>query len=777
MSRYAGRYELIGLLGVGGMGSVYRVKDRFLDEEVALKILRKDLAGSKLSVARFYREVKLARKIQHHNVVRIFDAGEFEGEHYFTMECVIGDTASALFERGPMEVGAAIDVAMQIASALSAAHAAGVVHRDLKPDNVLVSREGRAVLTDFGVAFARDEPGDTPLPMQGAGTPKYMSPEQIEGRALDERTDLYALGLMLFEMLTGTMPWGRDDESQRRLARLAVPAATLRSVSPHTPESLSSLVARMLEREPEDRVPSADELLRQLVACRNDLQGRELQPPPSSGSGFPSRPDLPLIATTSSPHVRGLAVLPMRNLGREADDYLAEAMTGAVTDRLALCPGVRIASVASLQLQPGEDPLRVGRRAGVDVVVESTLQRRANGALRVRVRMLEMERGFVLWSSRFEGPTSELFDLQSQIAKQLAQALTVEMAGGHDGRPADRENVDVFLRARHAYAEWMPRSCEDALDLLSQAVQRSPGDPMLLVQQSLAQLRLWHIDPHASSSLASSAQSLARNVLEQSPHVGEAHLALGIHALLHANWIVAARRLEEAVRCSPGLADAHAWLGQMHCWTGLTEQGLRMIDVALRLDPHNLVAFWAASYAMGLHGEPGKAYELLDRADAFVARHPATVAARLRIAIWNGDRSMLASTHGAVSPAMLPSDHLHTSMARLVLDPEPDQEIGALTAYAASPDAPPYCRGRVMQAVAERAALGGMTEDAWSAIRAAAPNSIDAVWFLRCPALVRLARTPAFLSLRSHVAARAAQVFAPPGASSRSSGSPFSPSA
>lgn len=761
MSRYAGRYELVGLLGVGGMGSVYRVKDRVLDDEVALKILRKDLSESQLSVARFHREVKLARQINHSNVVRIFDVGCFEGEHYYTMECIAGDVVSALSNGQPMDVGAALDVAIQIADGLAAVHAAGVVHRDLKPENVMVAPDGRVVITDFGVAISRDEPGTAPLPMLGAGTPLYMSPEQIEGRALDERTDLYALGLMIFEMVTGSTPWGRGTDKQRQLARLSVPAASIRSIVPDAPESLSGLVARMLAREPADRVRDAETAARSLRECREELKGSRLSAPPPSKSSTPLGLAIPVIATTGMPHVRSVAVLPVRNLGAGEDNYLAEDMTLAMIDRLATCPGIRVASRRALRLDDGSDALRVGRQANVDVVVEATVHKRPTGVLRVRVRMVEMERGFVLWTRRFERPTKELFDLQAEINQELARTLTVEMHGRQNRGPANRDNVDAYVRARRAHAEWMPAASETALDLLGEALLISPDDPMLLADKALVQLRLWHIDPHAPAGLGSSALQLAHRALEQTPNLGEAHLAIGLHALLQANWLLAARRFEEAVRCNPAIPDAHAHLGMMRCWAGEIEQGMRELGVALRLDPENRSALWTAALTHGLTGNPQQAYELLDRADFFVEDHPATLGARVRIAIWNGDRQMLAATHAAALSTRFPSGHLETSLARLFLDPEPDNEIGALTAYAAAPEAPPYCRGQVMQAVAERTAMGGMLEDAWSALRAAAPNSMDATWFQRCPAIARLSRKPAFLTLRAQVAARAENVFAP----------------
>ncbi|MBI5533246.1 MAG: protein kinase [Deltaproteobacteria bacterium] len=761
-SRYAGRYELVGLLGVGGMGSVYRVKDLTLEDEVALKILRKDFAESPVAVARFHREVKLARRINDHNVVRIFDVGECDGEHYYTMECIVGDVISTMVAaKGGLSLERTLEIAIQLTSGVIASHRAGVVHRDLKPENVLVARDGRVVITDFGVAFARDEPGTSPLPTKGAGTPLYMSPEQIEGRELDERTDLYAIGLMLYEMLTGSLPWGREPEGTSSIARLSVPAPPLKGLHGKLPDSLSSLVLRLLEREPADRPRDAATILRMLESCREELRTRAVVDAVATRSDVPLvRSPLPAIATTNMPHLRAVAVLPVRNLGASEDDYIAEALTDELTDRLVVCPGVRVASRLALSLEEGGDPRAIGRRAGVDVVIDCTVHKRQNGMLRVKVRMVEMERGFMLWSDRFERPAGDLFVLQDEIARAVARTLTVEMrAQQRDVGPENHDNVDVFLRAKKAYVEWTPAGTDQAIDLLTEALIVSPGDPLLRAYLALAQLRQWDLDPHAPASTASEAERVARKVLEKNPNLGEAHLALGIHALLEANWMVAARRLEEAVRCNPAMSDAHLALGLLQCWTNHVEQGLRMLDLALRLDPRNLRAIWSAAITMGLVGQTETAYQYLDRADFVCENHPATLSTRLRIAFWHGDRGEIARAHDDAIGADLDPGNIESTVVRLYTEPEPDREIGALTAYAASPDSPPMQRGRIMQVVAERIVMSGHVEEAWSALRAAAPHSIDALWLLRCPALVRMTRTPAFLALRTQVSQRAKAIF------------------
>lgn len=754
-SNYAGRYELIGLLGVGGMGSVYRVRDLVLDEEVALKILRKDLANNINAITRFRREVRLTRRITHPNVIRIYDVGEHRHEHYYTMECVVGEVMSAQLG-APFRLDQTVDVCIQLADGLAATHAAGVIHRDLKPDNILMGRDGRVVLTDFGVATMRDDSTTRSLPLRGAGTPLYMAPEQIEARPVDERTDLYALGLIMFELLTGKTPWSGNDDAVR-VARLSVPAPSPQSINPSLPDELAQLVLQLLAREPVDRPAKASDVGQRLRAMSYTPKSSSV---PVCNPVEHKRHSWPAIATTNTPHVRAVAVLPVRNDADPRDGYIAEAMTTALIDRLVLCPGVRVASRVALRMPKGQDLRDVGRRARADVVVEAALRKRTAGMMNVDVRVIEVEHGFVLWAESFQRTAADLFELQDEIAAAVARALTTEMSQKLQAQgPADRSHVDTFLQAKQAYGRWTPDSVERSVELFETICLQSPDDALVHAYLSLALLRKWWTCPRTSASIGTVAQQHARAALEANANCGEAHLALAMHANYNANWVVAARRLEEAVRCNPALSDAHAALGHLQATTGHPQQGIRSLLLALRIEPTSLMALVHSAYAFAMTGQPARAIEQLAKADEISELHPETVLARLRVSLWLGDRKQLALARSQVEQVKASLPSLHMNMLSLFHDTEPDVAIGALTAYAASEDTAPAARAQIMLLVAERMAMGGQIDEAWSALRAAAPHTVDALWFDKCPGISRLNRLPAFVALRSHVSARAAQVF------------------
>lgn len=763
VSCYANRFELIGLLGVGGMGSVYRVRDLLLGEEVALKILRRDFANSPEAVARFRREVRLARRISHPNVVRVFDVGQIGDEHYYTMECIIGDVVSALISpKRPMDPRRATKVAMHVASGLAAAHRAGVVHRDIKPDNILLSNDGRAVIMDFGVAIASDAPAVTAIPALATGTPLYMAPEQIEGQALNERTDLFALGLVLFEMLTGSLPWEAEPQGQVGLARLTVTPPPPRSIKPGIPESLSSLNLKLLARDPRDRPPNADLVARMLESCLEELVAGAFATEASArrDNGQPPSPP-PAMLAAGAPHTRSVAVLPVRNLGSPENQYMADALSDALTQGLVGHPGIRVASPPPPSADQKDPPIVQGSRAGVDVAIEGTMHKRGNGQTLVRISVIEAAHGFVLWKGKFERHASEIFDLCAEVSDVVAKTLAVETRQNRRSLgPENRNNADAFLRAKKAHSEWTSDGSALALELLQEVSRIGAKDPLVRSYEALAQLRQWTVEPYVSMQLGAEAQTTAQDVLESNPNLAEAHLALATHALLNANWMRAARGLEEAVRCNQALSDAYGLLGMLYCWTNHTEQGLRMIDVALRIDPKNLQAMWTAAFTYGLIGQPAGAFRCLDRADQAVPNHPITVAHRLRIALWHGDRKALAQAQDSTCADGAPSD-TWSLVVRLFVEPEPGHEIRALTAFAASEGAPPALRGWLMQAVAERMVMSGQIQDAWTALRAAAPHSVNVIWFNRCPALARMTRMPAFLTLRSQIGQRASQLFIP----------------
>ncbi|AUX46059.1 protein kinase [Sorangium cellulosum] len=434
--RIAGRYEILGLLGTGGMGSVYRVRDVELDEIVALKMLRRELADAAGMLDRFRQEVKLARRVTHRNVARTFDFGDHEGEKFLTMECVDGESLHNLLARtGPMPAQQVIGIGCALCDGLGAAHAAGVVHRDLKPENVMLDRNGRVVITDFGIARTSAQSAGKTSGFV-LGSPAYMSPEQLTGEPdIDARTDIYALGMILFECLTQRRAWPGAGAIASAMARLTSPPPDPRAVRPDIPLAVADVVLRCMALRREDRYTTAAEAHRALLLARSrvsispqpapasiiapslasagvraapqpieenvtrvaaapeeitapqrlmspTLAAPALAPAPTpSSSGAPSSASASMPSSAPTPALKTVAVLPFRNAGAPDDEYLADGFTEDLTDTLSMTAGLKVrprAAVARVRLD-GRDPRDVGRELGVQVVVEGSLRRTGGG--------------------------------------------------------------------------------------------------------------------------------------------------------------------------------------------------------------------------------------------------------------------------------------------------------------------------------------------------------------------------------------------------------------
>lgn len=382
----ADRYVILGMLGAGGMGNVYKARDLELEELVALKVLRPELVGAPGVLDRFRREVKLARRVTHPNVARVFDIGDHHGEKFLTMELIDGESLGALLVRERRLAVARVAVlASAICAGLSAAHLAGVIHRDLKPDNVLLDRGGRVVVTDFGIARAV-APGADRTATGLVGTPAYMAPEQVEeGVEIDARADLYALGAMLYELVVGEPAWQGSSVLGIAVARLLRPPLDPRVKRPDLPTAFAELILRCMARRPEDRPASADEVA-------GALAGLTL---PAADRALTMLPEAPVDLRGA--FAKRVAVLPFRNAGAPEHEYLADGLTEELIDLLSVSPGLRVRSRGVVMRFKGidRDPRDLGRELDVQVVVEGSV-RRAAGTARISARAISVADGFQL---------------------------------------------------------------------------------------------------------------------------------------------------------------------------------------------------------------------------------------------------------------------------------------------------------------------------------------------------------------------------------------------
>ena len=781
---YAGRYRIERVVGRGGMGTVYRAYDVLVGDVVALKILDPTVTLGGDQMEWFRREVRLARRISHPNVARTHDMGEQGGAHYITMEFVEGTTLQDLLRAGEgrkrLEPAQASAIAVAVAEGLAAAHAAGVVHRDLKPANVLVDRDGRVVLTDFGIARALgDEAGAR---TQGVvGTPLYMAPEQLSGKPVDARADVYALGLMLYEMLTAALPFTGDSPISVALARLTQPPPDPRALRADLDATLAELVLQCMAQKPDARPAGASEVSERL---RGFMTGRGVAmtglmgatpaaggPATSASARTPANPTATartgtgtgvLVALAPVPAAdRALAVLPFRYQGRPDQSYLGDALADELIDVLSRTRGLRVlGSGAAAKYRDNRDPRTVGGDLRVDAVIDATVQVSAT-QLRVTVRLVDVATGTQLWSDKFESGLEDLFALQDRISKRIAEALRVELTSspGLTGTPA--EAVALYLRARRKLTQFQIIGTDSALELIEQCLALAPDMRPALAIHALVCLRAWFV-PSAFAvgaevrDWASEARASVARASELAADMPETHLARAQLAVQLGEWPEAVKALAKALDIAPTYAQANYYLALLQCEAGNTFEGRERARLAHDLDPNLMSALYDIARSHALHGDLDEAWRVhaeLERS----ARLPGPARQfRARVGAWYGDKEALRELLASFVPDDLDNfGKFLVGYLRAVLGEASREEVDAMVQKLVSGAPSPRFQSLMGQMCTEIYAARGEPEAALEYFaRTADGVLIDIEWVDRCPVLKAMRALPGFAEARRKVQRR-----------------------
>ena len=624
-----GPYEIIGLLGSGGMGEVYRARDPRLGREVAVKVLPEGLSSDRDRLERFEKEARSASSLNHPNIVTIYDIGRTGATSYMAMELVEGQTLRELLVSEPLPMNKTLQIASQVADGLARAHTAGIVHRDLKPENIMVRRDGLAKILDFGLAKLAPAPAGSPegtqVPTAAPGTQTgvvlgtvgYMSPEQAHGRTVDFRSDQFALGAIFYEMVAGERAFAGASGVEILAAIIRDEPSPLDSMNPKAPAPLCRIVERCLSKDPEERYGSTQDLAHDLRSLRETAKPETSAAMPAPTRASVSRPaliagvlllGLLLVGAwalwrsrstvpPASERARSIAVLPLENLGgRPEDEYFADGMTESLITDLARVPGMLVIARNSVFHYKGQkvDLKKIGDELDVNYVLEGSVQR-SGGRVRIHAQLIDVESGFHLWADRYDRSLEDVFALQDDISTRIAGALQVRLApsgaGGAGAVPTKNlEAYDAYLRGRYL-VQTSPGDAgqEGAISMFERAVALDPG--FALARAALASgyvERIFRRDPRREWEEKALAE--IEKALSLDPNLPEAYLARERAVWTRRNNFPherAAKDLRKVLSLNPGLAEAHADLAAIYVHVGFFEKSEAESKLARRLDPHD----------------------------------------------------------------------------------------------------------------------------------------------------------------------------------------------
>ena len=646
IGRQLGGYRVLSLLGAGGMGEVYRALDTKLNRDVALKILPDAFARDVDRLARFRREAQAVAALNHPHIVTIFSIEEHDDVPFMTMELIEGSTLDQEIPGSGLSLARFFDVAIALADALAAAHRKHIIHRDLKPANVMVTDDGHVKVLDFGLArtvepdVVRLAEAVTSLGLTAAGiivgTMPYMSPEQIEAKPLDHRTDLFSLGIILYELATGERPFRGDSSPALMSSILKDHPEPIGERRADVPGDVCRLIGRCLEKDPRNRIQTANEILIELKAQRRAWE---------SGAAGAIRPAAPDSTPRPAERATSIAVLAFTDMSAAKDqDWFCDGIAEEILNALTPLKGLRVAARTSAFSFKGKgDDLRtIGEKLNVTTVLEGSV-RRAGDRVRITVRLSDVANGFQLWSERYDRELKDIFDVQDEIAKAIVERLRVTLAGGKDDRLVEQATTNIeayqlYLKGR-ALVDRRGASVPIGLDLLRKAVELDPGYSLAWAGIADALTVLAYSGAMRGAETKEQAMAAARRSIELDPTSAAAHTALACASLLYENnRAMAKQEFERALELNPSYGMGRCWYGNFYLnWAcGDFEHGIaearRALDSdplsayitmtlgvslftagrldeaidtcrrAIELDPESFVARWALGIALGLAG-------------------------------------------------------------------------------------------------------------------------------------------------------------------------------
>ncbi|MEP6716338.1 MAG: protein kinase [Terriglobia bacterium] len=599
------RYEILSELGRGGMGIVYKARDRETGEVLALKILKPEIAADSQNLERFKNEVLLAHRITHPSVARLYEFHRAGPVVYLSMEYVEGESLRAVLQRvGKLDVTRGLEIARQVVAGVAEAHRASIVHRDLKPENIMLAAGGQAKVMDFGISRSY-APGAT---VTGSliGTPAYMAPEQIEGKPPGPQSDIYALGLILYEMFTGCSPFRADSPVSLALMQIQVQPKPPHELAPELPVHVERTILRCLEKDRADRFDSVADLLSSLDGNASPLNTRRHWRPSKRSRAVAGGIAALTIAAAlgalaffilnrraiSTTAVPSVAVLPFADLSPQKDqEYFSNGLAEEILNELANTPGLRVtAKTSSFGLKnETRDFQAIGKALNASTLLEGSVRKQENRA-RVTVQLIKAADGSRLWSDTFDRGLNDIFAVETEIARAVTGSLQVRLreqkARGKSAKNGNPEAFDAYLQGRYFLPRRTEANLAKAVGYFEQATKLDPAYAKAwvgLAEARSGQAGAGYLPPDDAYGMARTAVNRA---LALDPDLGDAHAALAWILQFHdSDWAGAEQSYRRALALSPGDGTVMSHAATLFRIVGRLDDAVAVGRRATQVDP------------------------------------------------------------------------------------------------------------------------------------------------------------------------------------------------
>ncbi len=624
------QYKIISSIGKGGMGEVFLAQDIKLNRKVALKILPNEFAEDKDRMSRFVREAQSVSALNHPNIITIHEIAESAGTHFIATEFIDGKTLNDYKKSNPLDYKSALEIAIQIASALDEAHHAGIVHRDIKPDNVMIRSNGLVKILDFGIAklAARGESGEeTPTAMQGAttpgmiiGTPQFMSPEQARGRGVDHQTDIFSFGVVLYEMLSGASPFAGETVSDVIAAVLTKEPPPLTNIPPE----LAAIVNKALQKDKSKRYQSAKELLDDLKEIKQDLEIQDrLKRSSASNLAEPKTQILKASTTaeensqTVAPNLKSIAVLSFTNMSADEDnEYFFDGLAEELLNALSKIEDLKVAARTSAFSFKGKNAniSEIGEKLAVKNILEGSV-RKSGDKVRISVQLVNAADGYQLWSERYDREMKDIFDVQDEIALAVVGALKIKLFGADKAdllkRYTDNTEVyELYLKGRYFYNKYAPEDFQKGIEYFEQAIAIEPEYAPAYAGIGFCYGALFYFGIVAPREIVPKWRRLINKALEADDSLADAYLSrASIYFYYDWDFAAAERDYRTAIELNPNSPDARWRYGHFLALLRRFDEAVSEGEKALELDPLSIVARFFMARIYGLASRLDESFE------------------------------------------------------------------------------------------------------------------------------------------------------------------------